>query len=260
MLPVVWPQPLTRLPPLGCSTCPAIRARPPRAGRGGPWDVLAKGGHLLGRHGRRDQRGPDRAGSDGVDPDPLADQLLGQAAGEGNDRALGRGVVNQARVALVGGDRGRVHHRRARTPMGQGRLGQEKHPQDVGPEVRSSHRLLAEGLVADVAGRVRQQRPSAWTSLTVWLASVASSARCPMATSAPSQANSTATARPMPLSPPLIRAICRPAAGPLPAGAGGRLGGHLLLDPGLCLALGRPQPFLILLGHAGSIRYGRGGR
>ena len=162
MLPVAWPQPLTRLPPLGCSTCPARyeasslaktgnRARPPRAGRGGPWDVLAKGGHLLGRHGRRDQRGPDRAGSDGVDPDPLADQLLGQAAGEGNDRALGRGVVDQARVALVGGDRGRVHNRRARTQMGQGRLGQENIAKMLVREVRSSHRLLAEGLVADVA-------------------------------------------------------------------------------------------------------------
>jgi hypothetical protein len=66
----------------------------------------------------------------------------------------------------------------------------------------------------------------------------------------------------MPLSPPVIRAtFAGQLAASLMLGPGGvRLGRHLLLDPRLGLALGRLQLFLVLVGHACSIRCGRGGR
>ena len=51
---------------------------------------------LLG-HGRRDERRPDRAGGDRVDPDPLLGQLAREAAGEVVDAGLGGGVVEQLR-------------------------------------------------------------------------------------------------------------------------------------------------------------------
>ncbi|HLU35131.1 MAG TPA: hypothetical protein VKZ61_05115, partial [Thermomicrobiales bacterium] len=53
--------------------------------------------HLL-VHGRDDERGPDRARSDGVDADALFDDLLLEGAGEGDNAALGRRIVDKGRA------------------------------------------------------------------------------------------------------------------------------------------------------------------
>ena len=55
---------------------------------------------LLRRAAAGVERGPDRPRRDRVDADPLADQILGERAGEGGDRALGRAVVEQLLRAL----------------------------------------------------------------------------------------------------------------------------------------------------------------
>ena len=62
----------------------------------------------LFRHRRRDQRGPDGAGADGVDADAVGDLLVVQPAGEGHDGAFAGGVVEQVGAADVGVDRGAV--------------------------------------------------------------------------------------------------------------------------------------------------------
>ena len=75
--------------------------------------VLAEALDLLGRERGRDQRRPDRARGDRVDADPALLEVAGERAGEGDDRALGRGVVDQMRAAAIGGDRGGVDDRSA---------------------------------------------------------------------------------------------------------------------------------------------------
>ena len=96
--------------------------------------VLAERRDLVGREGRGDQRRPDRPGGDPVDADAALDQREGQRAGERDDGPLGRGVVEEHGVALVGGHRGRVDDRRALLEVRQRGLGHEELAEDVGPE------------------------------------------------------------------------------------------------------------------------------
>src|SRR6476620_11041508 len=53
--------------------------------------VLAEAGELVRPFGRRDQRRPDGAGSDGVDPDALGPKFLRQSFGERHLGRLGHG-------------------------------------------------------------------------------------------------------------------------------------------------------------------------
>ena len=53
-------------------------------------------------HRRGDQRCPDRTGTDGVDADTKFELLIRETAGEGDDGALGGGVVEQVGAADVG--------------------------------------------------------------------------------------------------------------------------------------------------------------
>ena len=62
-------------------------------------------------HRRRDQRRPDGAGADGVAADAVAELQVREAAREGDDGALGGGVVEQVRAADVGVDGGVVDDR-----------------------------------------------------------------------------------------------------------------------------------------------------
>ncbi|WP_456340168.1 hypothetical protein [Streptomyces caniscabiei] len=66
--------------------------------------------------------------------------------------------------------------------------------------------LAAERRILEVAGQQQAGRPSLSTSPRTWSASTVSSGRWTMATSAPSLAYSSATARPMPESAPVISA------------------------------------------------------
>src|SRR5687767_2914037 len=98
-------------------------------------DVLAEILDLLGRlASERIERSPDRARSDRVHPDAVADEIFRKRAGKGGDRALGRAVVEQELRALVHGDRGAVDDRRALFEMRARRLGHEEHSEDVGLE------------------------------------------------------------------------------------------------------------------------------
>jgi hypothetical protein len=54
------------------------------------------------RHGRHDQRRPNRTGSNGVDADALGHPLVAEPVGEGGDGALGARVVEQVWAADVG--------------------------------------------------------------------------------------------------------------------------------------------------------------
>ncbi len=53
-------------------------------------------------HRARNQRRPHRAGTHGIDADALADLLVVQAAGEGDDGAFAGGVVEEVGAADVG--------------------------------------------------------------------------------------------------------------------------------------------------------------
>lgn len=54
------------------------------------------------RHGRRDQRRPDRSWRNSVNTDALADELVREAASEGDDGALGGRVVEEVGTTDVG--------------------------------------------------------------------------------------------------------------------------------------------------------------
>jgi hypothetical protein len=55
---------------------------------------------LVVGQGGGDERRPDGTGGDGVDPNSLVHEVLGEGVSEGGDRALGRGVVQHHRIAL----------------------------------------------------------------------------------------------------------------------------------------------------------------
>lgn len=85
-------------------------------------------------HGRGHERGPDGARAHGVDADALADLLVVEAAGEGDDGAFGGGVVEQVRAADVGVDRGAVEDRVPAFQVLEGVFGEVVVRVDVGVE------------------------------------------------------------------------------------------------------------------------------
>ena len=126
-------QPPTISPPLGCSTWPVMYDRVV----GGEEDVARR--DLVGLERPPEEVCPPKlstlsagneAGISGVqtgpgatrvDADPALLEVAGERAREGDDRALGGGVVDQVRAAAIGGDRGRVDDRGARS----GRCGRQ---------------------------------------------------------------------------------------------------------------------------------------
>src|ERR687893_397460 len=86
---------------------------------------------LLGGHGSRDQRRPHRPRRHRVDPDAPRYQVLGEPLREGDDRALGGGVVQERRLGLVGLDGGGVDDARARPHVRDRRLDEPEHSVDV---------------------------------------------------------------------------------------------------------------------------------
>jgi hypothetical protein len=140
--------------------------------------------HMFGRERSRDQRRPHRPRRDRIHPNPPLLEIGGERARERDDRALGRCIVDQMRAAPISRDRGGVDDRRAGRQMGERRLGNMEHGEEIGPkgvlqllgadvlepvlrmllagivdqQVESAERLdrtrdrvLAERLVADVA-------------------------------------------------------------------------------------------------------------
>src|ERR687897_70683 len=89
---------------------------------------------LLGGHGGRDQWRPHRSRCHRVDPDALRYQVLGKPLREGDDGALGGGVVQEPRLGLVGFDRGGVDDARAGPHVRYRRLGEPEHRVEVGLE------------------------------------------------------------------------------------------------------------------------------
>src|SRR5919107_2699977 len=87
---------------------------------------------LLGGHGWRDQWRPHRPWCHRVDPDALGYQVLGKPLREGDNGALGGGVVQEPRLWLVGFDRGGVDDARARSHVRDRRLGEPEHRVEVG--------------------------------------------------------------------------------------------------------------------------------
>src|SRR5215204_5043662 len=87
---------------------------------------------LLGGHGGRDQWRPHRPWCHRVDPDALGYQVLGKPLREGDDGALGGGVVQEPRLWLVGFDRGGVDDARAGSHVRYRRLGEPEHRVEVG--------------------------------------------------------------------------------------------------------------------------------
>lgn len=85
-------------------------------------------------HRRRDQWGPDRARSDGVDTDTEFDLLVGKAAGEGDDGAFAGGVVEEVGAADVGVDGGAVDDGVTGFHVLESIFGDVEHGVDVGVE------------------------------------------------------------------------------------------------------------------------------
>ena len=85
-------------------------------------------------HGRGHERGPDGARAHGVDADALADLLVVEAAGEGNDGAFGGGVVEEVRAADVCVDGGVVDDCVAALHVLEGVFGEVVVRVDVGVE------------------------------------------------------------------------------------------------------------------------------
>lgn len=99
-----------------------------------PHGRRAQAAQLLLGHGADHQGRPDRAWRHRVDADPLADLLLGQSAGEGDDGAFGGGIVEQAWRTHVGVLGGVVDDAVASTQMRQRVLGKMEDGVDVGVE------------------------------------------------------------------------------------------------------------------------------
>src|SRR5829696_4314380 len=87
---------------------------------------------LLGGHGGRDQWRPHRTWCHRVDPDALGYQVLGKPLREGDNGALGGGVVQEPRLGLVGLNRGGVDDARAGPHVGDRRLREPEHRVEVG--------------------------------------------------------------------------------------------------------------------------------
>lgn len=85
-------------------------------------------------HGGRDQRRPDRTGTDAVDADPVLELLVGEAAREGYDGALGRGVVEEVGPPDVRVHGGAGYDCVAAFHLGEGVFGEEEEGVDVGCE------------------------------------------------------------------------------------------------------------------------------
>lgn len=85
-------------------------------------------------HGRGHQGCPDWPGAHGVDADALADLLVVEAAGEGDDGAFGGGVVEEVRAADVGVDGGVVDDCVAALHMLEGVFGEVVVGVNVGVE------------------------------------------------------------------------------------------------------------------------------
>lgn len=85
-------------------------------------------------HGRRNQRCPDRAGSNSIDADTKGDLLVVEPAGEGDDGSFGGCVVEEVRAPDVGIHRGTVDDCIARLEMLEGILGDVEGGVDVGVE------------------------------------------------------------------------------------------------------------------------------
>lgn len=82
-------------------------------------------------HRRGDQRCPDGTGTDGIDADTELELLIGETAGEGDDGALGGGVVEQVGAADVGVYGGAVDDCVAGFQVLEGVFADEEHGVDV---------------------------------------------------------------------------------------------------------------------------------
>ncbi len=94
----------------GCVTSEehvAFRALPGLAGAS-HGNVGTKLFHFLSRKGRWDQWRPDGPRGYGIDADAFFREVSGERTGEADDRSFRRRIVQEARAAAVGGDRGRV--------------------------------------------------------------------------------------------------------------------------------------------------------
>lgn len=85
-------------------------------------------------HGGGDQGRPDRAGADRIDPNPLADDQIGEPAGEGDHGTLAGGVVEEVFAADVGVDGGAVDDGVTGLHVGEGVFGEEEARVDVDVE------------------------------------------------------------------------------------------------------------------------------
>lgn len=95
------------------------------------------GGELLDGlvvHGCRNERGPDRSWSNGVDTDSPSDILVRQTASEGDDGALCGRVVEQVWTTDVCIDRGIVDDSCTTLHVREGVLGEEEEGVNVGVE------------------------------------------------------------------------------------------------------------------------------
>ena len=85
-------------------------------------------------HGGGDQGRPDGPRADRIDADPLRDDQVGEAAGEGDHGALAGGVVEEVFAADVGVDGGAVDDGVAGFHVGERVFGEEEAGVDVGVE------------------------------------------------------------------------------------------------------------------------------
>ena len=82
-------------------------------------------------HRRGDQRCPHGTGTDGVNADTELELLIRETAGEGDDGALGGGVVEQVGAADVGVNGGAVDDCVAGFQVLEGVFADEEHGVDV---------------------------------------------------------------------------------------------------------------------------------
>lgn len=103
-------------------------------------------------HGRRNQRRPNRTGSNSIDADAEGDLLIVEPASEGDDGAFGGGVVEEVRAPNICVYRGAVDDCIARLEMLEGILGDIEGGVNVG--VEGFQPLFSDGV------RFNQQRNS----------------------------------------------------------------------------------------------------
>src|SRR5690625_2181268 len=87
---------------------------------------------MLRIESRRDQRRPDRPGSNAIDTDSSLGQGNRQRAGKSNDSPLRSRIINQMAATTVSGNRGRVNDHSAVPKMRNSCLGENEINKEVG--------------------------------------------------------------------------------------------------------------------------------